>query len=39
MALIEVKCPKCGSSSVIKHGQTAEGKQRYMCKIAEKALS
>ena len=32
MAVIEVKCSKCGSLNVIKHGQTAKGKQRYMCK-------
>ena len=32
MAVIEVKCSKCGSNYVIKHGQTVAGKQRYMCK-------
>ena len=32
MAVIEVACPKCGSTDVIKHGRTAIGKQRYLCK-------
>jgi len=32
MAIIEVKCPKCGSTYVIKHGRTSTGKQRYLCK-------
>jgi len=32
MATITVKCPKCDSEKVIKHGKTAAGKQRYMCK-------
>jgi transposase-like protein len=32
MAMIEVKCPKCGSKKVIKYGKSHEGKQRYKCK-------
>lgn len=32
MAAIEVKCLKCENATVIKHGRTAEGKQRYICK-------
>ena len=32
MAVVEVKCSKCGSTYVIKHGRTAIGKQRYLCK-------
>lgn len=31
MAMIEVKCPKCGSTKVIKHGKTETGYQRYYC--------
>ena len=38
MALIEVKCSKCGSSCVIKHGQTIAGKQRYMCKTCRNSF-
>lgn len=30
--MIEVKCPKCGSTKVIKHGKTETGYQRYYCK-------
>jgi len=33
MAVLSVKCPKCGSTYVIKHGRTVSfGKQRYLCK-------
>lgn len=32
MATIEVRCSKCGSIKVIKHGRTPIGKQRYQCK-------
>ena len=32
MAVVEVKCVKCGSMSVIKHGKSKIGKQRYYCK-------
>jgi len=32
MILIEIKCPKCGKTNVIKHGRMAIGKQRYLCK-------
>ena len=32
MATIEVKCPECGGTKVIKHGISTSGKQRYYCK-------
>lgn len=32
MALEAVLCPRCGNSNVVKHGRTAEGKQRYRCR-------
>ena len=32
MATVKVKCPKCNSDQVIKHGVSDEGKQRYQCK-------
>lgn len=32
MATIEVKCPVCGGTKVIKHGISTSGKQRYYCK-------
>ena len=32
MAKIEVKCPKCCKTEVIKYGKSPEGKQRYKCK-------
>ncbi|MFV0400618.1 MAG: IS1 family transposase, partial [Oscillospiraceae bacterium] len=32
MATIEVKCPECGGTKVIKHGISESGKQRYYCK-------
>ena len=32
MAIINVKCPRCGSEQVIKHGISETGKQRYYCK-------
>ena len=32
MAVIEIKCRKCESQKVIKHGQSKKGKQRYYCK-------
>jgi len=35
MATIVVRCPKCGSEKVIKHGTSATGEQRYMCKNDE----
>jgi transposase-like protein len=31
MALIEVKCPKCGKTQVVRNGKNANGVQRYMC--------
>ena len=36
MAVIEVKCPKCEKSNVIKHGLTKIGTQKYYCKDCKK---
>jgi len=35
MVLIPITCPSCGSEDIAKFGQSANGKQRYMCKNAE----
>ncbi|MDX2212137.1 MAG: IS1-like element transposase [Oculatellaceae cyanobacterium bins.114] len=35
MVLEPVVCPGCGSSDGVKHGQSAEGKQRYKCRNSE----
>jgi transposase-like protein len=35
MAKIEVKCPTCSETQVIKYGQSSSGEQRYYCKSAE----
>jgi transposase-like protein len=35
MVLEPVLCPTCGSSDVVKHGQSGEGKQRYKCRNSE----
>jgi transposase-like protein len=35
MVLEPVLCPTCGSSDVVKHGQSGEGKQRYKCRNCE----
>lgn len=32
MAVEPVLCPHCGGNDVVKHGRTAEGKQRYKCR-------
>lgn len=32
MATIDVKCPICGGTQVIKYGISTSGKQRYYCK-------
>ena len=32
MATVNVQCPLCKSISVVKHGVSDEGKQRYQCK-------
>lgn len=32
MVLEAVLCPTCGSSDVVKHGQSSSGKQRYKCR-------
>jgi len=34
MAKIDVRCPVCGGTNVIKHGISESGKQRYYCKDA-----
>jgi transposase-like protein len=34
MAFVPVHCPYCHTSDVIKHGTTAQGKQRYRCQNA-----
>ena len=34
VAYLQIRCPTCQSSDVIKHGITAQGKQRYRCKHA-----
>ncbi len=35
MVLEPVKCPTCQSTDIVKHGKTAEGKQRYKCRNSE----
>nr|WP_068820133.1 IS1-like element transposase [Phormidesmis priestleyi] len=35
MILEPVKCLTCDSINIIKHGKTAEGKQRYKCRNSE----
>ena len=32
MVLEPVKCPTCASTNIVKHGKSAEGKQRYKCR-------
>ena len=32
MAFLQIRCPACQNTDVIKHGTTAQGKQRYRCK-------
>lgn len=27
-----IRCPSCRSKNVIKHGKTAQGKQRFLCR-------
>ena len=27
-----IACPKCGSTSFVKHGRDTHGKQRYLCR-------
>ena len=31
MAMVEVKCPICGTNAVSKHGKDSKGVQRYAC--------
>ena len=35
MVLVPVRCPHCESDHVRKHGQTNEGKKRYLCRNSE----
>jgi len=35
MATIEVKCPKCNKTEVVKYGVNKQKKQRYLCKNQE----
>jgi transposase-like protein len=35
MILEPLCCPKCHTTDVVKHGKSAEGKQRYRCRNAE----
>jgi transposase-like protein len=35
MVLEPVLCPSCGSEDVVKHGPSAEAKQRYKCRNAD----
>ena len=35
MAMVEVKCPYCKSTDILKNGKTAKGKQRYYCREAK----
>lgn len=32
MILEPVHCPTCDNTNIVKHGKTAEGKQRYKCR-------
>ncbi len=32
MVLEPVQCPSCGSTNIVKHGKSSEGKQRYKCR-------
>jgi transposase-like protein len=32
VACLQIRCPSCQSTDVIKHGITAQGKQRYRCR-------
>lgn len=32
MVLEPILCPACQSSNIVKHGHSAEGKQRYKCR-------
>ena len=32
MVLEPVYCPSCGSTNIVKHGKSTEGKQRYKCR-------
>lgn len=35
MAVIEVKCPECGETKVVKYGKGKKGQQRYKCQNTE----
>ncbi len=34
MVLTPIACPSCHETEVVKHGQTADGKQRFYCQNA-----
>ena len=31
MAVVEVRCPECGSQEVVRYGRQGNGEQRYRC--------
>jgi transposase len=35
MAMINVNCPKCDHSEVVRNGRSSVGEQRYYCKSAD----
>lgn len=35
MVLEPVECPSCGGINIVKHGQSAAGKQRYQCRNSD----
>jgi len=35
MVLEPIHCPTCDRTNIVKHGKTAEGKQRYKCRNGE----
>lgn len=35
MVLEPICCPRCQTTDVVKHGKSAEGKQRYRCRNTE----
>lgn len=35
MAMIKVKCPRCGGTQVSRNGKSENGEQRYICQAPE----
>ncbi|MDV2996830.1 MAG: hypothetical protein N4J56_006535 [Chroococcidiopsis sp. SAG 2025] len=35
IVLEPVRCPDCNQTHIVKHGKSAEGKQRYRCRNSE----